>query len=364
MRARSRVALFLLATVAVTYGSLYPFDFSRPAPAEGVLGRLIESLAHAPSRGDVLANLVLYLPIGFFWSRLIPDRPGWLRLVSGAAIGTAMSAAIEFAQLFDVGRDASLWDVALNAISALFGGLAAVVLPDGGQPRGPSFRATDPLAIMIAVCWIGYRLCPFVPTIDWKQLKAALEPLLHASVLPLADTIRHAIAWLAFAMLAEVNRDTLGSRALLWLSVTSVLLAKPWMVGRLITPHEVAGAAVAVVLWTLFSAAIARRPLLIGALTVAMMLYDRTLGGLPYDDLPDGPISAGVATMLQKLFWCGAVLWLLHRHGWPLVPIAIGLSGVLLAVALAHGADFIDPAIALLLGGAVGLSRRTSAASR
>ena len=62
---------FAIATTIViaiiVYGSLYPFAF-RPA-SEGIrpaLRALLESWADRPSRIDFLANILLYVPFGFF----------------------------------------------------------------------------------------------------------------------------------------------------------------------------------------------------------------------------------------------------------------------------------------------------------
>jgi hypothetical protein len=61
---------FLIATAIIVaviiYGSLYPFSFRTPAYGIGPVRKLIESWAEAPHRGDFLANIMFYLPFGFF----------------------------------------------------------------------------------------------------------------------------------------------------------------------------------------------------------------------------------------------------------------------------------------------------------
>src|SRR5205823_12601 len=121
-----------------------------PYPAEGIPRHLLASLAQMPSRGDILANLVLYLPVGFFWSRLLSRRATSVQAASGAAVGAAISLGVEIAQVFDVGRVASLFDVALNTMSALAGAIFGSINLEAGGPRAPRRRIDDPAAAVLA----------------------------------------------------------------------------------------------------------------------------------------------------------------------------------------------------------------------
>ena len=66
---------------------------------------------------DAFANVLLYVPFGLF---LQPTKT--LGLITG--LGAGMSALIEVAQLFFVGRSAQPADVVTNTVGALCGGLA------------------------------------------------------------------------------------------------------------------------------------------------------------------------------------------------------------------------------------------------
>src|SRR5947207_5255786 len=52
--------------VIIAYGSLYPFEFSVPTAAPGPVQALLRTWANTPGRGDFLANVLLYMPLGFF----------------------------------------------------------------------------------------------------------------------------------------------------------------------------------------------------------------------------------------------------------------------------------------------------------
>src|SRR5690349_13599716 len=52
--------------VIIAYGSLYPFEFSLPTTGSGPVQALLRTWANTPGRGDFLANVLLYMPLGFF----------------------------------------------------------------------------------------------------------------------------------------------------------------------------------------------------------------------------------------------------------------------------------------------------------
>jgi len=60
---------FLIAAAIIVavilYGSLYPFTFYQPEGGAGPLKHLVQSWAEKPGRGDFIANIFLYLPLGF-----------------------------------------------------------------------------------------------------------------------------------------------------------------------------------------------------------------------------------------------------------------------------------------------------------
>src|ERR1051325_9275017 len=94
---------FILVTAVIT---LSPFDFT--------LRRLRLSLAVVPS--DVVANIALFLPLGFLGRGLTDGSPRGGRRVVG--IAAACSLLIETAQLFLRHRYAGPIDVVSNTAGA------------------------------------------------------------------------------------------------------------------------------------------------------------------------------------------------------------------------------------------------------
>jgi len=126
------------AAVAVlaAYVSLVPFRFA--LPADGVswlehVGRSFEigTVSRGDStvlraRGNLLANLVMFVPFGFCAAgALVDDRSPWRRWLAAAVAITgaslAVSVAIEAAQAFAPGRTPSLADIAAQAVGTAVG---------------------------------------------------------------------------------------------------------------------------------------------------------------------------------------------------------------------------------------------------
>src|SRR5262245_21518039 len=113
----------LLGVVAlIAYGSLYPFNFKSNAIEGGVFQALTQLSWARAGRGDQISNVLLYLPLGFclyLWlgTRVRPLSAALLAVV----FGSALSFAIEVAQVYVSIRVPSLADVALNAFGTALG---------------------------------------------------------------------------------------------------------------------------------------------------------------------------------------------------------------------------------------------------
>jgi VanZ family protein len=110
------------------YGSLVPFHFS-PLSLRDALGQFGEILDRGiilDSRSDLVANVLLFVPIGFFWlAALVADRAGraryfvWIPIVLASCF--ASSILIEFLQLWFPDRVPSLRDIAAQSVGASIG---------------------------------------------------------------------------------------------------------------------------------------------------------------------------------------------------------------------------------------------------
>lgn len=138
----------LLYVVAVTLViTLTPFDFAVPERWRVT----VEDWTVL----DLIANVLLFVPMGFLLALgEPPERRGtvWRALAAGAAL----SLAIESAQLFELERYASPWDVLTNAAGAALGG----ALPARLRRRLDPAALVGRLALELPLVGLVYLLVP------------------------------------------------------------------------------------------------------------------------------------------------------------------------------------------------------------
>src|SRR5215831_8993636 len=121
--------LAALTTFGIIYGSLLPFEY-RPLPLDVAIYRfrhLSWINVGEGGRADLVANLVLYLPFGFFTCAVLGRRT----LVGGALLtillGVVLAVGVEFAQNWAAPRTVSLNDI-ITEISGTFIGVVVWAL--------------------------------------------------------------------------------------------------------------------------------------------------------------------------------------------------------------------------------------------
>jgi VanZ family protein len=191
----------------ILYGSFYPFAFhNHVAPATGAR-QLLATWNQRGSLGDVLANILLYLPFGFFAARALPRLPLPLRVLTCLLAGAALSLCVEFTQLYDAGREAAMSDVYANSAGAFLGAVAGAALSADLRLAGWDQLRRRPFAALLICCWIAYRLFPYVPVIDAHKYWHAVRPILYGPSPMLremsGDMLRHFASWLAVGALLE-----------------------------------------------------------------------------------------------------------------------------------------------------------------
>jgi VanZ family protein len=211
----------VLVTAVIT---LAPFRFARPA---------VFTLSWLADPADVVANVLLFLPLGFLFRVSAPGSVGHVRTV---VAGCLVSVTFEAAQLFLPGRFASPVDVMSNTLGAGLGSLVHARIAahlDGRLVRG--------LALELPLMVVVYLLVPLL----WLDSFAAghdggrlvLSPLLGlAGAIVLAAIWRHRLA----------ERGVLSPARLAWITAGwYVVGAAPGLIRR---PLLVLGAALLVAL--------------------------------------------------------------------------------------------------------------------
>ncbi len=178
--------LILLATAftfVAVYGSLVPLrcePMSVLVALRAFPGTLFANL-NALSPADLLSNLLLFVPLGFFWSAVVSlDRPlretirRSLLVVGGCA---ALSLTLEFVQCWFPARTVSASDLFAETIGAAVGAgiwiAAGQSVADWLRTRGMNLRPNGLVDWLLEAYFLGLLVCllmPFDLTISVEQL--------------------------------------------------------------------------------------------------------------------------------------------------------------------------------------------------
>jgi hypothetical protein len=365
------IYLFIASFVLIIYGTLFPFSFQADANTGGILAAFIHSVSVRPGGGDLISNIVLFLPFGFLGMQALSPRiPAFMRVVLVFALGVATSLGIEIAQYYLTMRSTSVYDLGLNAISVLIGAIVGSAdwqrLIAGGKVHGMRPRSIFPL-VMIAA-WAAYRFFPYVPTIDFQQVKDAIKPLLAITPLPLADVVRHFGMVLALGMLLQAVLPPARAKQALVLLALGVIAAKPFIVTKVISPAEVIGTIAALALWLAFLSRATSRTIIVVAIFAAALAMQgltpfelRTepehFSLVPFSGFVQGSMAVNLQSFVEKVFLYGTLVWLIVQAGGSTyLSLALVVSfTTLLELAQRYIVDrnpeITDPILALLMGG-------------
>ena len=119
-------SFWLLWVAFVVYGSLVPLEFpSLPwDQALAQFSRIPMLQLGLPNRADWAANLVLYVPVGFFTALVLAESEAKLRFLPGLIslfFGLLMAVLVEFAQLYFPARTVSQNDLLAEGLGTALG---------------------------------------------------------------------------------------------------------------------------------------------------------------------------------------------------------------------------------------------------
>ncbi len=371
------VAAFIVAVII--YGSLYPFAFRVPDEHTGMIANFLRTWADKPGRGDFIANILLYMPLGYFALLAINPRiSAPSRLTIATLAGALLSLCMELTQYYDAGRDSTLTDFYSNALGTVFGAIAGILV--GERWRWPLLEDAparrEPAALLVA--WLGYWLFPYVPVIDLHKYWDALKPVvLYPSLTPY-DLFRHTAIWLAvYALFSAVLRRWRPD-LLIPFFVGAMLFAKILILGAVLSVGEIAGAALAFALWILLGANARLRSLAIAALFLMVVGADRLepfqfgaaarpFQWIPFYGFMRGSIDIDVQSFFEKFFLYGSLIWLLVQNGLRLGLAAAAVALLLLATSWletylpGRSAEITDAVMALAIAAIAALTKPSEA---
>jgi VanZ family protein len=352
----------------ILYGSLFPFEYRDRYYPGGPVAYLLSTWRDWDGRGDLLSNILLYMPFGFFCTSVLPARlPGPMRAVLATIAGAALACGVEITQFHDAGRITSMGDVDANAIGSAFGGAVAVAI--GGAMRWPFMAelAAHPTASLLLAMFFGYRLYPYVPMIDLHKYWHAVRPMLLAPSLSPGELARYVITWLFIAVIVH---SLYGFRRFLLLFPVLCgveFLGKILVIGGVLKLTDIVGAILAYLLWAgalrWLPGRFAIVALLFAGLIVAQrlepftfLMLPHSFGLIPFGSFMRGSIGVAMQAFCEKFYEYGGLIWLLGRAGLPL-PIGAGMTALLLLMTSvaecwlpARSAEITDALMAVVIG--------------
>lgn len=369
------VPWLLLGVVAlIAYGSLYPFNFKPDAITGGVLAALRELSWARAGRGDRIANVLLYLPLGFCLFLWLNFR--WRRvtsLVLATAIGAAFSLGIEVAQVYLSSRVPSLTDLTLNSLGSALGAVGGMAWRIGTLwmhlPQRVERPARDSTAGLVIALWVLWRFAPFIPHLDLGKLKAALRPLFDPQ-LNAALIFAYLTCWIVVsqALASLVSRARLLETLLVLIAV--VLVGRLLVADQAFVPSELVALVMLLPILVLTDRLTPgpQRALLVLSMSIVFVGY--RLAPFEFAAAPSRfdlwPFlvwfDAGVAATWQEIDWSivfgqiflyGAMIWCCKHAGASMTFAAVTVLALTLVTEImqlwlpGQAGSLTDPAIAL-----------------
>lgn len=172
------VILGLLYVTAVPFGLIAPKRFH----AKWQRTELVPFYPNPGARltgSDTFANILLFLPLGFFLHgrRKLRRSPARVSFMQTLLLAAALSASIEALQFFLKDRFSSINDVMFNVAGAALGALAAHYFYERALAR--AFRLWQTLAVRpgllvlgaLSICYLLWMLLPLNFTLAWHNIK-------------------------------------------------------------------------------------------------------------------------------------------------------------------------------------------------
>ena len=360
--------LLALSCAFILYAGLYPFTFSFGLHEESIRTLLTLSLNDRISRGDVIANVLLFLPFGFFAMNCVFLRvPRLIRMIFVIAIGVAFSFGIECTQTYIPGRSASAYDLAANTAGTLFGALFGLKNWRRKPSRlNPDIGQSTLFPILLLGVWLGSRLFPYVPTLDIQNIKNGLKPLFFGEFSPL-NALGYFIVTMVVCRLIQTIALPKNARTALMFLPLAVIVVEPFIVGGRISQAQIFGTLPGIAAWWCISG---WKRLNTGILAFMLMIHIVLQGWSPFVfSSPPGSFSIipfvgfmkssiqyVALQFVEKVFLYGALVWLPVAAGrslkFSLILSVTLLTGIELAQRFIAGRvpEITDPVMAVILG--------------
>ncbi len=360
-------AIWIIVTVIIAYGSLFPFDFQTNDLNWVTFDLFLRSWQARSSRGDLLGNIILFVPFGI--AGMLSTRN--LRFVSlnillVLASGLIFAVCLQFAQLYLPGRTAALNDAIWNTLGLTLGMFFALVA-DNYVLRLQIQKRTIPLIpVVLLGIWGAYRLIPFVPTIDFQSIKDSLKPLLIHPEISLLAVCINAVSWLLAGYFLKCLSGSVGILGKLGLLMAGIFGLEVLIVANDVTASNIVGALIALMVFAMFLDRIKGTTTILAILLAISLVFQglapfdprpviATFNWLPFHGFLGGSMYHNTLVLLQKTFLYSSLIFLLHELEFSWLKAALLTGFLLLLIEAAqiyfsgHTPEITDPMLVLLL---------------
>lgn len=249
---RSRVPL---AIAIAAYLAFLAYQ-SLAGAAHGACGPLLVQQGARLSRGDGLANLVAYFPLGLLAASLAASLPAKrIALVAAFLSISAFSLGMELAQACLPGRVSSWYDWVTNSAGGLAGLFAGPVAEAGlRRMRARHAPAAAELALWWAAllcvgAWMAMSTAPWRFTLDVGTVRSNLSFIKQVAALPPLDPWalgRHLFGWSAIGIaLCAIGPAREAATRWLLPAMAAAAGAQALLTVRVLSIEELAGMATA-----------------------------------------------------------------------------------------------------------------------
>lgn len=354
---------FLIISLLIAYGSLYPLDITAPPPS--AWRAFLYDWSLFTSSGDVLGNILLFFPFGLVGIWSVSIRNTIVRDAMVLTLAFILAFSLQLAQVWLPSRSAALVDVVWNMAGTGLGIVVAHMVVGraaGGKLTIPS-ASLAPLSLLIL--WLLAELSPLVPSLDLQKLKDALKPLMYGIDFSFPDFMVHAAGILA----AGSALATLVLQPAKWLFGLLVLV----LAGKLIIVHlaldasTLAGLLAGYLAWLFVSTSHGKERfnfaflgLFVAWTIVTLSPFSPMSGGsfnsIPFATMLKGSMEVNVQGVAQSLFIYAGLLWFAQKMVGRISGVMAGLMlwACLLELTqmllLGRTADITEPILILLIG--------------
>jgi len=365
--------LLIAYVVLILYGSFYPF--SGWVSERDPFAFLSEGARLRISLGDVVTNVLAYVPLGFLLRRSVFGRMSPILEGAKATIaGVALSICVEMVQAYLPTRVSSLVDVMTNTLGTLIGAsLATFLHSDHGLTR--ALRrvyqkwivqgGVANIGVFGLALWALVQVLPLVPSLDVGKFRHALAPLARLIANPgELDRWRVLAATLSYFGMTVVARGVIRPdrpyfAAFAGLCV-ALLLAQIPLMSRALEGESMLGCGLGLFLAGATPRLRAQHSahlaffLIFAAYCVAETLAAKEGGTMPFQWVPFavmlGNPLIGIGAILEALSLTSLLVWCLRWSAAGEAPRQLGWIGGLLAIGGAFALEYSQRHIAGRIG--------------